>query len=157
MTTHIMALTYAPKIEAVKQGYCRQTVRLLNKGDDSNTRKRLKHRGDEILIYTRVPPRSRYSKWDWRGRFVLTEILEIWCDINGIWRWSPLDERISNDPDALWPIIDDDTLLDIVRRDHIDPPTFEEWERVLMRLNNLKTLRDTEWEIIRWGPFEGGP
>lgn len=151
MSKHVMPLTYKPKIEAVKSGACCQTVRLLNKDEilPSDIRQRLKHPGDEVLIYTRVPPGGRYSKWDWRGHFVITEVLEL-CHLAGEWLWSPLGEYNDEDPHSEGDVVHRSELLDIVQRDHIDPPTIEEWERVLMSLNGLKTLDETDWEIIRW-------
>ncbi len=141
-----MALTYQPKIEAVKAGLCGQTVRLLaGPGEIVDKTKRLKHAGDEVLLHTWAG-KPYYSKWDWRSRYVLSEVRVLYY--GDFWRWSPLDpgtDRYSE----LNPV-SDSFLRDIARQDHIDPPTVEEWEAVLLRLNNLKTLEDTDWEVIRW-------
>lgn len=146
MAKHVMALTYKPKIEAVKNGTCGQTVRLLHKGPDplpQDITKRLKRPGDEILMHT-WEGKPYKSKWGWQGRLVLSEVLEIYY-MDG-WRWSIFDEGHGS---HCYPL-NRYELLDIVKRDHIDPPTIEEWERTLMRLNGMDSLEDTDWEVIRW-------
>lgn len=149
MTRHIMSLTYMPKIGPVKRGECTQTVRLLAGPGEilPDDTRRLKRVGDEILLHTweGVPYRSR---WDWRQRYILSEVLVIYCDPDGMWRWSPLDPVHGDDWECL--PISNTTLLDIVQRDHIDPPTILEWERTLSSLNGFQDLGDTDWQVLRW-------
>lgn len=70
MATHIMALTYKPKIEAVKSLECRQTIRLLNPV-------RPKKVGDNFILHTWAGKPYR-SGWDWRlnGSFKEITLLE---------------------------------------------------------------------------------
>ena len=152
MAKHIMALTYAPKIEAVRSGECCQTVRLLHQGKElpDDIRERIMHPGDEILMHT-WEGRPYRSKWGWRQRYIVDEVLVLYCDGEDTWYWSPLDPT-QQECHGLMDIIDDDELVDIVRRDHIDPPTVDEWEWTLLRLNGLDYLSDSDWQVIRWRP-----
>lgn len=148
MKKYVMALTYPPKIPDVISGECRQTVRLVHKGPEPLPASlRLKRPGDELLMHTWTGKPYR-SPWGWRGRFVLTEVLELFY-FDG-WAWSPLGGLEKDGRRAFEPV-PMSALLDIARRDHIDPPTVEAWEEALMRLNGLKSLVDTDWEVLRWG------
>lgn len=66
MTTHIIALTYQPKIEAVFEGNIRQTVRAWFPG------KPYKRVGDKIIIHTWQGKPYR-SKWGNRMEAIVTE------------------------------------------------------------------------------------
>lgn len=149
MTTHIMSLTYKSKIKAVQRGECGQTVRLVAGPGVvlSGLSERIKRPGDEILLHTWTGKPYR-SRWGWQRRYVISEVLVIYCDPDGMWRWSPLDPVHGDEWECL--PVSDTTLLDIVRRDHIDPPTILEWERTLSGLNGLRDLGDTDWQVIRW-------
>ena len=150
MRRFTMAISYPPKIEPVKSGACRQTVRLIHRGPEPFTadiRKKLTHPGDIATLFTRKPPGSLYSPWDWRQQVTLSEVIEIFYS-DGAWRWSPLNDDM-NYYEPCAPM-GRGTMLDIVRRDFIEPPTIEEWEATLIRLHKLKSLEDTDWEVRRW-------
>ena len=69
MRKHVKALTYKPKIEAVKDGRCTQTIR---QGHNISV-------GDEILFHG-WEGRSYRSKWSGRLRVTVTKVLN--CQIS---------------------------------------------------------------------------
>ena len=138
MKKHVMALTYEPKIEPVKDGRCTQTIR---KGERVAV-------GDEILFHG-WEGRPYRSKWNWQTRVVVTDVIkmEIYDTelLNGVhfpttnpvsvFHWN--HERINR----------------LAKRDFIFPPTGEELKNVLLKLNGGKFLDnpiDEKYQIIRW-------
>ena len=144
MTTHILSLTYAPKISLVKSGECTQTIRLHN---DQNP----KRVGDKLIIHT-WKGRPYRSKWGWR--------LETKIDDLTLLRF-PLSDPIALlffDRGKAWVPTDDIGLYNIgiadgVRQSFADAnPSFEAsvFKDTLAKLNGLKWLFGTTWDIIRW-------
>lgn len=134
MKKHVKALTYKPKIEAVKDGLCIQTIR---KGHKVAV-------GDEILFHG-WEGRPYRSKWDWRRRVVVDEIYNLLVD----------DDTVTFIEDGFsypW----DSTIVDLMAtEDFIDPPTGTELKKVLFGLN--KTPEEPEeYQIIRWKIKEQG-
>lgn len=68
MTTHIKALTYGPKIQAVKSGRCNQTIRPLTSRQVTV--------GDRLLLHTWADKPYR-SKWDWQKKFMVIAVYKI--------------------------------------------------------------------------------
>lgn len=125
MKKHVMGMTYQPKIDAVFNGACFQTIR---QGLKISV-------GDEILFYTWTG-RPYRSKWDKRLRVVVREIIDLVVDwdrgiiVNGTaWDWnSPAVELLAE-------------------TDHIAPATGIELRNVLCGLVSEKRF---EAQIIRW-------
>lgn len=124
---HVMSMTYAPKIEAVKSGECCQTIR---KGRRFAV-------GDEILIHG-WSGRPYRSKWSWRKRVVVKMAEIITVSVDGVRFASPIVYKWSN-----WRI-DVTAALD-----YIDPPTGEALRDVLFGLNGAPD-KPQEYQIIRW-------
>jgi hypothetical protein len=139
MSTHIMALTYAPKIEAVKVGKCCQTIRRYNSD-------RPKRPGDKLIIHTWAG-RPYRSKWDWRLETTISRILHLYFpDIqNGI------RPTASVQGESAWHI-SDEMLTAIAIADGIEDPSAASLRATLKRLNGIDSLFGTEWEVIRWQP-----
>lgn len=140
MTTHILALTYLPKIEAVRSGLCCQTIRRYNP-------MRPKRPGDKLILHTWAG-RPYRSKWDWR--------LETTISSAYLMEFPPSE---SDEPVMLlagegctWTPLDDFDLMHIASMDCIERPSADSLCQTLRELNNMQTLADTEWEIIRWKP-----
>jgi len=76
MTTHIMSMTYGPKIEGVRNGTIRQTIRKYNP-------KRPFKLGDKLLIHG-WSGKPYGSPWSWRMESVVTELDHLWVD-NMVW------------------------------------------------------------------------
>lgn len=133
MKKHVKSMTYAPKIDAVRSGACRQTIRKGNKvsvGDDV-----LWH-GWEGLPY-RTP-------WSWRLQTTITEAIPILVDYNDGVGVFDSTYNLHN-----WYAWDCAQINDLAKRDFIDPPIGTELRDVLSGLNNTK-LRAERYQIIRW-------
>lgn len=136
MAKHVMAMTYEPKIKAVLDGRCRQTIR---QGEKVKT-------GDEILFHGWEGKPYR-SKWDWRKRVVVTDVTPIAIYntdlLNGVHfpRTNPVSVFHWNH----------DRINRLARRDFIEPPTGEALRDVLFKLNNIKPSDESErYQIIKW-------
>jgi len=127
---HCKAFTYKPKIEAVRAGECRQTIRPLGK--------RPVKVGDTILFHG-WEGRPYWSKWSWRLEVTVKSCRRVRFDDVGMWMELNSEEPIQME----WE------WLDIVaERDGIDPPTGLELKRILTEMHGLK--EPTEFQIIRW-------
>lgn len=142
MTTHIMSLTYAPKIEAVKSGQINQTIRLVRSDVD-------KKKGDKLILHTWEGKPYR-SKWGWRFETRLNNVFRI-KKINGIWYSSiePTNEILFNNIGP-WCSQLDGFIDHLGLLDGIEPATKEGVESTLMKLNGLSSLEGLEFEVIRW-------
>jgi hypothetical protein len=142
MTTHIMSLTYAPKIEAVKAGHINQTIRLVRSSVE-------KKKGDKLILHTWEGKPYR-SKWDWRLETRLTHAFKIKKE-NGIWYSSIEPEnRILFNTIGPWCSQLDDSVDMLAYLDGIEPPTKDGLESTLLKLNGLKSLDGLEFQVIRW-------
>jgi hypothetical protein len=90
MTVHYIALTYEPKIAAVRQGTVRQTIRRVGK--------RVYRVGDKVVLHGWEGKPYR-SPWNWRTEeFTLKEVEEVILDDEGVfipgpnirWHWSTI-------------------------------------------------------------------
>ncbi|MCD6468720.1 MAG: hypothetical protein J7L32_05380 [Thermoplasmata archaeon] len=127
MTTHIMSFTYAPKIEAVRSGECRQTIRKV-RGN-----RRIKE-GDFIIFHGWSGKPYR-SPWSWRLKVKVTEVLGFEAFPEGV--------RLPNGYIEGWGY-----MKEYAELDHISPPTGEALKETLKKLNG------PDWggyyNIIRW-------
>jgi len=134
MHRHVMSITYQPKIEPVKDGRCTQTIR---KG-------RRVAEGDEILFHGWVG-RPYRSKWDWRKRVTVTEVITICIDdILGIATLYSEKSNLLN-----WHSWGSQYVEQLAEYDFIDPPTGEALRGVLFGLNGAPD-GPGEYQIIRW-------
>lgn len=146
MKRHIMAMTYEPKIEAVRSGECRQTIR---KGRKVSA-------GDEILFHGWSGKPYR-SKWNWRKRVVVNHVACVKVKADGIsfgyWP-DPLDEERDGFcyPDntcyafAPW---ESHLITKLALDDYIFPPTGVVLRDVLFQMNGI-SKQPEEYQIIRW-------
>lgn len=120
MTTHIMALTYQPKIEAVFDGKITQTIRTWYPGQPE------KRVGDKLILHTWEGKPYR-SKWGQRmvGEISQVEVLHL-------------------------SIASDERLDELARMDGIDPPNGKELKRTLANLNHgwLGEYRVIRWKVL---------
>jgi len=130
MTKHVKAITYAPKIEPVRDGRCTQTIRKGNKVFVN----------DEILFHG-WEGRPYRTKWSWRKRVVVTDIYDIDIQNVGI---------AFTGEEGMYPW-NSSMCYTIAREDFIDPPTGEALRDVLFGLNGLPK-EPQEYQIIRWDP-----
>ena len=133
MTTHILSLTYAPKIPLVKSGECTQTIRLHNP-------EKPKKIGDKLILHTWAGKPYR-SRWDWRLETEITQMhkMEFRYKANGGFR----------------PLLDGEemnyiTACEIAELDGMVSASGFEMVDILVELNGFETIGGTVWDIIRW-------
>lgn len=124
MRQHVMAMTYQPKIEPVKDGRCTQTIR---KGRKVSV-------GDEISF---IMWKSRWIS----KRVTVTKTIPI--SISALTLREPWDETILYHRwDSIWPKV-------LARKDFIDPPTGKALRDVLFGYYGVPCVPE-EYQIIRW-------
>ena len=131
MSKHIMSMTYAPKVDAVQDGRCTQTIR--------GMRKKKINAGDSILLHGWADPTKPYnSKWNNLMRVTVTDVIYCFVSAEGL--------QCGNTGIIPW----DDILIDIIARDDfIDPPTGLALRDVLFKLNGAPSTPE-RYQIIRW-------
>ena len=127
MTVHYIALTYEPKIAAVRQGTVRQTIRRVSK--------RVYKVGDKVVLHGWQDKPYR-SPWNWRTEaFTLKEVERITMDMDGIlaahtsWPWGGVYAGC------------------LATLDGIEPPTGDGLKKVLSSKN--KNFDGNYW-VLRW-------
>jgi len=148
MTTHIMAMTYKPKIEAVFNGECGQTIRKYNPFN-------IKQPGDKLIVHTWEGKPYR-SKW---GKRLETEIAEV-KSRRLYWQWKKDEEKpghyMWDFSGCVWHRLDEDDLRILAERDHIAKNEGQKtpvgWTNLMLVLAQLNggSLANSEWDVIRW-------
>ena len=146
MTTHILSMTYPPKIEAVRRLECRRTTRLFNPENPFEE-------GDSVLIHGWAGKPYR-SPWNWRlpkmpilpPIYLLAMEHTIGCWQNPI-TGTPLSRESVNISYVPWqdPLVDE-----LARLDGIDPPTGLEYKSVLERFHGRFVGEPVQFQIVRW-------
>jgi len=131
MTTHILSMTYPPKIEGVRHGTIRQTIRRFNP-------ERPFEIGDKLLIHGWEGKPYR-SPWNWRMDAELKEVLALDCYSDHVmqdgwlrWSWGEMHPT--------W----------LAQKDGIEPPTGEALKAVLERFHGKFTDEPVRFQVIRW-------
>ena len=126
MRKHVMAITYQPKIEPVKDGRCTQTIR---KGRNVSV--------DDKILFHGWAGRPYRSKWDWRKRVVVYEVIYAELSSQGMYIDGVLHAWTSWYPARL------------AEYDFIDPPTGEALRDVLFGIYGAPDSPE-EYQIIKW-------
>jgi hypothetical protein len=131
-----LPLTYAPKVESVFSGVCRQSIR---RGERFSV-------GDKITFFTWAGKPYR-SKWDRRYEARLTaaypiKIIDARPTQNIV---SILSDRVGDFP----AILDDGDCASLARQDGIMPNTRAGLVAVLDALHGGKSLSG-KWQVLRW-------
>ena len=128
MARHVKALTYTDKVDTVRSGTCRQTIRGVGK--------RAVCVGDTITFHGWAD-RPYRSPWSWRLEVKVIEVIEAELSINGMFIDEVLHAWTSWYPARL------------AEYDYINPPTGEELRDVLFGLNGAPEQAE-QYQIIRW-------
>ena len=144
MTTHNIAITYEPKIQGVRDGTIRQTIRLLNPN-------RPKKVGDTLYLFEWAGQPYR-SKWLWKRKEIVKGISELQVDDEC---WVYWDEEDTASPEHLASAVhvwewEHFRIDEIAQRDGIDPPTGIELKAVLEKFHGSFTGEWRHFQIIRW-------
>ena len=149
-----LPLTYPPKIEPVKRGDCKQTIRFCT------ISKSKKYPGE--IIRKQVGDRVRFYRWTGR-RYgshpeYITGYMELVTVINCIVCPDTLER--------LWPVGSAEAAMSgphecrkpwkaydcLAARDFIDPPTGEALRDVLIGKNSKISAEGAPAQILRWKP-----
>ena len=156
MTTHILSLTYAPKIPLVKSGECTQTIRLHNPD-------RPKKVGDKLILRTWAGWPYR-TKWNWRLETYISELKLMRLrntDDNSPRGWAG-DAEVFDEKDKMFFSIGTCGYEELIWDDGVRSAWSPERERcynpgmicvfqdLLRELNGIDKLDGTLWDIIRW-------
>lgn len=129
MSKHTMALTYPPKINAVKSGECRQTIRRVGKRIIEPT---------DVITFHGWIGRPYRSKWSWRKEVVVVEVIPIEISKEGMFIDGIMHAWTS------W------YSARLAEYDYIDPATGEGLKDVLFKLNGRVPDEPMECRIIQW-------
>lgn len=143
MTTHILSMTYEPKIAGVRAGTIRQTIRRLNPANPFKL-------GDKLLIHGWAGKPYR-SPWNWRLEAEVKELDRLIVD-SYCWvltdHWDLTHEGYCT---ALNPWEYEHDVIDrIAKADGIEPPTGLGLKAVLESMHGPFTNEELEFQIIRW-------
>jgi len=142
MTTHILGMTYGPKIEGVRNGTIRQTIRRLNP-------ERPFALGDKLLIHGWAGKPYR-SPWDWRLKAEVRELdwLKVDCSCWVVIQYEDLIRDGYRATSSPWRY-EHEVIDSIAKADGIEPPTGLGLKTVLERFHGL-FVEATEFQVIRW-------
>ena len=131
MTKHVMSMTYMPKIEAVQEGRCTQTIRSMRKKEIEV--------GDSILFHG-WGGKAYYSEWNNKMRVTVKEVLH--CIVTDNW------VKVEGNETVPW---NHPSINELARRDFIEKPTGMSLRNVLFTLNGGKPPTEpVRYQIIRW-------
>jgi hypothetical protein len=123
-----LALTYVPKIDAVRNGTCKQTIRPVGKSPKKEV-------GD-LISFHGWKDKPYHSSWSWRVPYTpITEIVNIHISVCGI--STPRHSFVWSE------------LNNLAMFDGIVPPTGEALRDVLMSKNKIPE-QGIEAQILRW-------
>jgi hypothetical protein len=144
MTTHILSMTYGPKIEGVRNGTIRQTIRRFNP-------KRPFEIGDKLLIHGWSGKPYR-SLWNWRMEAVVKELDRLEVD-DDAWTLSDHQDLTHEGFCTACHIWEQEhpRMVDIALADGIYPPTSRQLRAVLESFHGPFPEDDMmEFQVIRW-------
>lgn len=134
MTKRCLALTYAPKIEGVRNGTIRQTIR---EGYNYTAKDQVMFHGWEDRPYR--------SPWSWRTPYyTLTEVIHIAIGNSGLWFYPPKEIEGKFVP---WH-----DLSVLASADGIVPPSGEALGKVLKGSQKFAPGQRIHAQILRWAP-----
>ena len=146
MTTHILSMTYQPKIEGVRRLEVRRTTRIYNEANPFEM-------GDFALIHGWSGKPYR-SPWNWRmPKMPILEPIDMFATASSAAFWqNPLTGKPLSDESCLinryfWqdPIMDE-----VARLDGIAPATGIEYQNVLERYHGKFTDKPVRFQVVRW-------
>lgn len=132
MRKHNLPLTYPPKIEAVKEGRCIQTIRVGRKFSER-----------DLVSFHGWEGRPYHSKWSFHTRYFVV------CAVGDITIYPDGIDLIGTG--AFHTFGKSEWLNHLAKMDFIDPPTGEELGNVLKRYHKIDES-GLESQIVRWMP-----
>jgi len=147
MTTHITAMTYAPKVEAIKNGDCRQTTRIYNEKNP--------FRPNDMILNHGWEGRPYWSKWSWRRpKERVAQVIDMLAFDNiATFYQNPITGmNVGTESLKLVSLPWHDEVMDeLARLDGIAPATGPEYKSVLEGFHGRFAQFDpARFQIIRW-------
>ena len=142
-----LPLTYLPKIEPVRSGNCKQTIRFCT------ISKSKKHPGE--IIRKQVGDRIRFYQWTgrpyWSHPEYITDYMELWMaeDIRIIPTGFLFYHNGKFQREYNWNYWE---MKRLAEYDFIDPPTGEALRNVLVGKNGKIPAEGAPAQILRWDP-----
>ena len=136
MATKMIGFTYKPKIEGVRVGSIRQTIRLGRRIDLN----------DKLILFAWSGKPYR-SPWAWRLYEVANEVVPV-----KIYQWGIISLHpyfLLNNMGGLSTPWDHPRMDELAKLDGIDPPTGKELGRLLLSMHKIGPEGE-EAQIIRW-------
>ena len=144
--THILSMTYAPKIEAVKNSECRRTTRIYNEDNPFEL-------GDFVLIHGWAGKPYR-TPWNWRlpKMPILEPIDMLASEFSAAFRQHPITGLpYSNESCPINHYFWQDPIMDeAARLDGIVPATGIQYQHVLEKFHGKFTDEPVRFQVIRW-------
>ena len=138
MTTHILSMTYGPKIAGVRDGSIRQTIRRSNPDNPFEL-------GDKLLIHGWSGKPYR-SPWNW---WIEERVKEFdWLKVDSCC-WVLVDHEGYCTALNPWGY-EHDVINRIAKADGIVPPTGLGLKAVLEQFHGPFTDEEIEFQVIRW-------
>jgi hypothetical protein len=141
MRKHVLPLTYAPKIPAVLEGRCTQTIRAGRR-----------FKVGDLVMFHGWEGRPYHSKWSFRTPY--WKIHTVWDII--VWKEGILFPEMKDHSDYSPEMFREWECLDwLAFLDGIEPATGGELGKVLLEMNELvptenNLLGELEMQVIRW-------
>jgi len=147
MTTHITAMTYPPKIEAVKSGECRQTTRIYNEKNPFKV--------DDFILIHGWEGRPYHSRWDWRRpKEPITQVIDlIALEHTATFCQNPITGKYigTGSLKTLSLPWHDDVMDELARLDGIVPATGLEYKSVLEGFHGqFAKYIPIRFQVTRW-------
>ena len=147
MTTHITAMTYPPKVEAIKNGDCRQTTRIYNEKNPFKV--------DDMILIHGWEGRPYWSKWSWRRpKEPITQVINMVAfEHSATFMQNPITGKYlgTESLSTLSLPWHDDVMDELARLDGIAPSTGHEYKSVLEGFHGrFAQFAPVHFQIIRW-------
>ena len=146
MTTHIIPMTYQPKIEGVKDGSCRQTTRILKPMNPKKV--------DDIALLHGWSGMPYRSPWGWRRKDPLIQVIDMLAlkHTASFWQHLVTAKPIGTESCLLnhYPWFGEEMDY-LAKLDGISPPTGQEYKNVLEKYHGrFHDFNPVHFQIIRW-------
>lgn len=145
MATHILAITYQPKIAGVRDGTIRQTIRPYNPQNPRQV-------ADKLILHGWAGKPYR-SPWNWRQQEQVWQAIDMVAlrDVVGFWQ-NPITGIPFSNQSVLINYCSwfDFAVDEIAKLDGISPPTGEELKHVLESYHGKFTDKPIQFQVIRW-------
>ena len=142
----MLTMSYEPKVDAVRDGKCRQTLRpVASKGKHPVVRRV----ADFALSYA-WSGTPYCSTWKWQRKDTIVELVRMDCSLDSIFMYWYSQARDIMHPIGKFYEWDSPVIDDLARRDYIQEKNGLSLRRVIDDIYGLANHRILTMEAIRW-------